>query len=104
MAAAESYRRRADDAGDEALRDLIRDAMRDALPGQHGSRVAVPRRGARSNWRALLNMDEPTTTAAGGLLALVPIIKSFDGTVARWKMLPDGRLRVIRDDGAEFAY
>ena len=51
-----------------------------------------------------MNMDEPTTTAAGGLLALVPIIKSFDGTVARWKMLPDGRLRVIRDDGAEFAY
>ena len=49
-------------------------------------------------------MDEPTTTAAGGLLALVPIIKSFDGTVARWKMLHDGRLRVIRDDGAEFAY
>ena len=49
-------------------------------------------------------MDEPTTTAAGGLLALVPIIKSFDGTVARWKLLDDGRLRVVRHDGAEFVY
>ncbi len=36
--------------------------------------------------------------------ALWQTIVSFDGTVARWKMLPDGRLRVIRDDGAEFAY
>lgn len=36
--------------------------------------------------------------------ALWQTIVSFHGTVARWKMLPDGRLRVIRDDGAEFAY
>lgn len=38
------------------------------------------------------------------ILALWQTIVSFDGTVARWKMLPDGRLRVIRHDGAEFVY
>ena len=38
------------------------------------------------------------------LLALVPIVKSFEGTAARWKLLDDGRLRVVRHDGAEFIW
>lgn len=41
---------------------------------------------------------------AADMLALVPIIKSFEGTNARWKLLDDGRLRVVRHDGAEFTY
>lgn len=41
---------------------------------------------------------------AADMLALVPIIKSFEGTNARWKLLDDGRLRVVRQDGAEFVY
>ena len=38
------------------------------------------------------------------LFALVPIVKSFEGTAARCKLLDDGRLRVVRHDGAEFIW
>ena len=38
------------------------------------------------------------------ILAMVPIIKIFEGTTAHWKLLDDGRLRVVRHDGAEFVW
>lgn len=36
--------------------------------------------------------------------AMLAVIVSFEGTTAVWKMLPDGRLRVVRHDGREFVY
>jgi len=44
------------------------------------------------------------STYLSDILALVPIIKSFEGGPARWKLLDDGRLRVVRHDGAEFVW
>ena len=38
------------------------------------------------------------------VLSLWEIIKTFEGTLARWELQQDGRLKVQRADGAIFTY